>query len=273
MTSENNGMYMPVAPAYGGYGSNGMFGGDGAWWLIVLFLFAMNGGWGNGFGGNGGGMNAGMQRGFDQQAVMSGIGDITGAVSNGFANVQTALCSGFAGVNAGVANGFATAEVANNARQMANMNQLYGAQTAVDGRLDSLAMSLQNCCCENRAATADMKYTVATEAANTRANCDANNQKIMDKLCQLELDGVKQNYEGQLRTLQFQLASAQSEIASLRGDINRNALGAQILANNEAQTAALEQYLAPVPRPAYMVQNPNCCGQFGYGYGGCGSVA
>ena len=200
MMSENNtAMYMPVAPAYSGYGNgNGMFGDNGAWWLIVLFLFAMNGGWGNGYGANNGG-NAGMQRGFDQQAVMSGIGDITGAVSNGFANVQTALCSGFAGVNAGVANGFAQAEVANNARQMANMNQLYGAQTAVDGRLDTLAMSLQNCCCENRAATADLKYTMATEAANTRANCDANNQKILDKLCQLELDGYKRENDN-LRT-------------------------------------------------------------------------
>ena len=33
-----------------------------------------------------------------------------------------------------------------------------------------------------------------------------------------------------------------------------------ILANNDAQTNALEQYLAPVPRPAYIVQNPNGCG-------------
>ena len=270
MMSENNtAMYMPVAPAYSGYGNgNGMFGDNGAWWLIVLFLFAMNGGWGNGYGANNGG-NAGMQRGFDQQAVMSGIGDITGAVSNGFANVQTALCSGFAGVNAGVANGFAQAEVANNARQMANMNQLYGAQTAVDGRLDTLAMSLQNCCCENRAATADLKYTMATEAANTRANCDANNQKILDKLCQLELDGVRQNYEGQLRTMQAQLTAAQNEAQSLRFAASQGAQTAQILANNEAQTAALEHYLAPTPIPAYQVQNPNCCAN-GFGYGGCG---
>lgn len=273
MMSENNtAMYMPVAPAYSGYGygnGNGMFG-DGAWWLIVLFLFAMNGGWGNGYNGNGG--NAGMQRGFDQQAVMSGIGDLTGSVSNGFANVQTALCNGFANVNAGVAGGFAAAEVANNNRQMANMNQLFGVQTGIGNQLNNLSMGLQNCCCENRAATADLKYTMATEAANTRANCDANNQKILDKLCQLELDGVKQNYEGQLRTMQAQLTAAQNEAQALRFAASQNAQTAQIVANNEAQTTALERYLAPNAVPAYIVQNPNCCAN-NFGYGGCGCNA
>ena len=28
---------------------NDGFGGNNAWWIILLFLFAMNGGWGNGF--------------------------------------------------------------------------------------------------------------------------------------------------------------------------------------------------------------------------------
>lgn len=63
-------------------------------------------------------------------------------------------------------------------------------------------MSLQNCCCENRAATADLKYTMASEAAATRANCDANNQKILDKLCQLEMDGMRQNYENRIGSMQ-----------------------------------------------------------------------
>ncbi len=254
MTSENNGMYMPVAPAYANNG--GMLGGDGAWWLIILFLFAMNGGWGNGFGNNGmmpwmmtqQGTGSEVQRGFDQQALVGGI--------NG---IQSALC-----------NGFAQAEVSNNSRQMANMNQLFGIQTTIDGRLDGLALNLQNCCCENRAATADLKYTMATEAANTRANCDANNQKILDKLCQLELEGVKQNYEGQLRAMQNQLNAAQTEIQGLRDSVARTADRAAIIANNEAQTTALEQYLAPNPKPCYVVQNPNCCN---YAYSGCGAMA
>ena len=50
---------------------------------------------------------------------------------------------------------------------------------------------------------------------------------------------------------------------------SQGAQTAAILANNEAQTTALEQYLAPVPRPAYVVPNPNCCTQ-NYGTCGCG---
>lgn len=214
MTGENGTMYMPVAPAYGG--GEGMFGGNGAWWIIILLAVL---GWGNGFGfgGNGGNSIGGeVQRGFDQNAIMNG----------------------FAGVNNTLAN---------------------------------QASAMQNCCCENRLGTADLKYTVATEAAATRANCNDNNQKILDKLCQLELDGVKQNYEGQLRALQGQLAAATAENQSLRFVASQGAQTAAILANNEAQTTALEQYLAPVPRPAYVVQNPNGCPQ-NYGYGGCGGL-
>lgn len=195
-------------------------------------------------------MNADIQRGFDQSALTGGI-----------SNIQQSLCNGFAGVNQGISNGFAQAEIAANSRQMADMNQQFALQSA-----------FQNCCCENRQATADLKYTMATEAANTRANCDANNQKILDKLCQLELDGIKQNYEGQLRALQGQLTAEQNANQALRFAASQGAQTAQILANNEAQTTALEQYLAPVPRPAYVVQNPNCCAN-GFGYGGCGGYA
>ena len=125
--------------------------------------------------------------------------------------------------------------------------------------------------CDNRAATADLKYTMASEAANTRANCDANNQKIMDKLCQLELDGIKQNYENRIANLQNALDQERNSNQALRFAASQGAQTAQILANNEAQTTALEQYLAPTPRPAYVVQNPNCCANnFGCG---CGTAA
>ena len=251
----NNGMgyNMNVVPqGYTDSGNGGMFGGNWMWFLLVWMAMF---GWGNGgfgFGGNNGGgfIGADVQRGFDQSAVINGI--------NG---IQTGMCNGFAGVNQAVSNGFAQAEISANSRQMADMNQNFQIQSA-----------LQQCCCDNRAATADLKYTMATEGANTRANCDANNQKILDKLCQLELDGVKHNYEGQLRTMQAQLTAAQNDIQSLRFAASQGAQTAQILANNEAQTTALEQYLAPVPRPAYMVQNPNCC-PHNFGYGGCGCAA
>lgn len=248
MTSENGNMYMPVAPAYGMGGGDGMFGGNGAWWIIILLLF----GWGRGFGGGFGGGNGGseIQRGFDQSAVMNGIN-----------NLSTNLCNGFAGVNQGIANGFAQAEIAANSRQMADMNQNFQLQSA-----------FQNCCCENRLATSNLQNALVQDGAQTRAASAANTQAILDKLCQLEMDGIKQNYEGQLRTMQNQLAQANADNQALRFAASQGAQTAQILANNEAQTVALERYLAPTPVPAYMVQNPNCCSQnFGCGCG-CGAA-
>ena len=238
MTSENNGMYMPVVPQGYGAGGGGMFG-DGAWswWIIILLIFGGWGnGWGNGFGGNGG-VGSEVQRGFDQSAVMNGLSGIQNAISNGFQNAETAA----------------------SARQMADMNQNFALQS-----------SLQNCCCENRAGIADLKYTVATEACADRnaissalrdvleAN-NASTQKILDTMCQDKIDAKNET----IAMLRQQLQMA--ELAS-----SQNAQTAAILANNEAQTAALERYLAPTPIPAYMVQNPNCCQQ-NYGCG-CGAA-
>lgn len=145
-------------------------------------------------------------------------------------------------------------------------------QSAVITGINGIQNSMQNCCCENRLASSDLKYTIATESSATRTNDSENTQKILDKLCQLEMDGIRQNYEGQLRAIQGQLAAAQAENQSLRFAASQGAQTAQILANNEAQTVALEQYLAPVARPAYVVPNPNCCQQ-NYGYGNCGYAA
>lgn len=271
--TDENGMVMPVSPMYGnGGGFGNSFGGDWGW--IILLLLIAGGGWGNGFGGGFGGadgmfpwlmtgqagINANTNAGFDNAALAGSLAGIQGAVTSGFGDVQTALCGGFAGVNAGIANGFAQAEISNNARQMANMQQLFGLQS-----------QFADCCCENRLASADLKYTVATEncadryaaAQNARDIIDSQTrgtQTIIDKLCQLELNAK----DTRIADLERQLTM--SSLAA-----SQNAQTASILANNDAQTTALEQYLAPVPRPAYVVQNPNCCGQsFGCG---CGGVA
>jgi len=232
-------MYMPVAPAGGMYGNNdGFFGGNGAWFILILLAMF---GWGNGFGGNYGGNGGGygtIQRGFDQAALTNGIGQLQNTVTNGFAQ----------------------AEIAANGRQMADMNQNFALQSA-----------FQNCCCESRLATAQTQTMIAQEGANTRAASAADRQMIMDKLCQLELDGIKQNYENRIAGMQNALDQARGENQALRFAASQGAQTAQILANNEAQTVALEQYLAPTPRPAYVVQNPNCCPQ--YGWGGCGCNA
>lgn len=247
MTSENNGMYMPVVPqGYGGGYGNDMFGGNWAWWIIILLIF---GGWGNGigngFGGNNGYGYSEVQRGFDHSAVMNAINGVNNTV---------------AGIVPAVQNGFAQAEIAANSRQMADMNQNFALQS-----------SMQNCCCENRAGLADLKYTVATEACadrNAIANAlrdvlEANNaatQRILDTMCQDKIDAKNETIAMLRQQLSMQQLAA-----------SQNAQTAQIMADNAAQTFALEQYLAPVPKPAYIVQNPNCCGQYNYGCG-CGAA-
>lgn len=216
LTDENGGMSttMLVSPTgnVGGYpypvytqsGNNSGFGNDNGWWIVLLIILIAAGGWGNqqGNGGFGGGMpyvinndGSSVQNGFDQAAVMSGIAGVQSGVQGlstqlcgCCADVQQSLCNGFAGVNATINSGFANAETAANARQMANMQQMFGLQS-----------QFADCCCENRLATADLKYTIATEncadryeaAQNTRDIIDSQTrgtQTIIDKLCQLELD-------------------------------------------------------------------------------------
>ena len=213
------------------------FGGDGAWWLIILFLFMFNGNWGNGFGYGGGGVGNEVQRGFDQNAIMSGLSGINSTLTNGFVDTAAALC-----------NGFAQAEISANARQMADMNQNFALQS-----------QLAQCCCNNQLASADLKYTIATEncADRTALNEGVRDilesqsngiQRILDTMCQDKIDAKNEK----IADLERQLTLA--NLAASQG-----AQTAAILANNEAQTNALEQYLAPVPRPAYIVQNPNGC--------------
>lgn len=232
-----------------GNGFGGGWGGDGAWWLIILFLFIFNGNWGNWGGGYGGSVGSEVQRGFDQSAVMSGISGIQSSLTSGFVDTAAALCNGFAGVNASIANGFAQAEIGANARQMADMNQAFALQS-----------QLAQCCCDNRLASADLKYTIATENCADRTalsdalrdvleSQNAGVQRILDTMCQDKIDAKNER----IADLERQLTMA--NLAASQG-----AQTAAILANNEMQTAALEKYLAPVPIPAYIVQNPNGCG-------------
>ena len=194
---DNTGIptYMPVAPA--NYG--GGFGGDGNyWWIILLFLFAGGGfGWG---GGNGGGfMNADIQRGFDQSAAMTGIGNLQNNVTGGFGDIQTALCGGFAGVNAAISNGFAQAEIGENARQMANIQQMFALQTQVT--------QTQN--------------TVQNEGALTRAAILEQTNAILSKLCDQEIEALRsanvslQNQLNMANLAASQVAQTQQIISAL----------------------------------------------------------
>lgn len=272
---DGNGLSAADVAAVTGNNGNGWgFGGDGAWLILILLLFAAFNGNGNGWGNNGGGQmpyilsntQNDVQRGFDQQMLVGGINGIQTSINT----LAQGQCNGFAGVNAGMNTGFAQAEIAANQRQMASMQQNWNAQTAVDQRLDTLAMNQQNYCCENRAAVADLKYTMAQESAATRANTDAKVQSVMDKLCQLEMDGIKQNYEnrivGMQQNYESQIRVLNDRLNALDRAASQNAQTATLLADNAAQTQTLEQYLAPQAVPSYPVCPPNGNGRYVWQY-------
>ena len=237
LTSENeNGMVMPVVPM-GGYGNgDGMgFGGGSGWWILLLFILL--GGWNNGGWNNGGGNIGGTLYPWMNQSDQVNDGfrdmmthDTVTSIYDGVHDLSTQLCNSTSNVQMALANGFAGVEQGANSRQMANMQHAFAAQTAMSQGFNGVQSQLAQCCCDNRLGTADLKYTIATENCADRAalsdsvrdlmaNQTANTQAILDKLCALELDGVK-----------GQLAQAQRENVGLQNQLNMAAL-------RESQTA------------------------------------
>lgn len=285
MAFENGGMSpADMAALMRGGNNNGGWGNDGAsgWWVILFFLLCLNGGWNNGgWGNNGGGgavpyIQGDIQRGFDQQATTGQISALQAQVGNGFADNAVANCQGNANIVQAITNGqYATAQAITGAKDTLN-GTLYSNQLANNQTMNSLAMSLQECCCAQKAATADLKYTVATEAcadrnavnngirdvitagtANTQQLLNGLNevirtnqqgtQTIIDKLCALELDNVKrENADLRTRLQMADLAASQT------------AQTAQILQGQNAQAQYVVGQCCPKPQPAYVVPNPNC---------------
>ena len=258
LTDEGTNTTMLVSPANNGLGG-GIFGGDLSI-IVLFFLFMMMGGWGNGFGGGFGGgdlypwMNnsQNINSGFRDQMLNENIGGIR----DGVYGISNQLCNGFAGTTAavtGAQNAIAQQLYSN---QLSDLERSFAAQTANTAGLTGLQAQLANCCCENRAATADLKYTVATEACADRAAIasalrdviDATQnqtQTILDKMCQQEIDALKtRNLELQNQVNMQNLAASQA------------AQTAMLVADNTAQTQYIVNRVAPYPIPAYTVANP-----------------
>lgn len=226
---------MPVAPTGMMNSGFGGFGGDGAWWIIILFLFVFCGWGNNGWGGNGNGGGV-----VDGYVLTSDFANVERKIDS----VNDGLCDGFYqqaqlvnGTNMAMANGFAQAELSRSNQQAALMQQL-----------NAMQMQAANCCCENRAAIAQVRYDMATQACDTRNtvqnatrdiidNANANSRAILDFLTQSKLSDLQAENQG------LKLAASQA-----------------------AQNSYLVSQLRPSPIPAYTVQNPYCCNQFA----GCG---
>lgn len=225
MFVDGNSTVMPVQPMYGG--GNGSCNGDGVgdgWWIILLLL-AMNG-WGNnnGFGGGNGGAGA-IWPYFTAQNTDSQVraGFDTAALTGQLSAIQA---------------GQASAEVAACGRATSQLERSFATQTAITDAISNLASQQAECCCENRLATCQTQNVIQREgsdtryanAMNTRDITDTINNKVqmvMDKLCQLELDGVK----AQVAQKDEIIAQLRGEALYARGEASRLAQSDQIVDN------------------------------------------
>ena len=235
LSSDGTMLTMPVAPANTGNGNGFGWGGDGAWWIVLFLIFAAFGGWGNGFGFGGGG-----------NGVMDGY-----VLTSDFANVERkidsvnqGLCDGFYqqaqlvnGTNMAMANGFGQAELSRATQQAALMQQLTAMQ-----------MQAAECCCNQRADTAQLRYDMATQGCDTRNTIQTATRDI--------IDNANSNSRAILDFL------TQSKLQDLQSENQ----GLKLAASQAAQNSYLVSQLRPSPIPAYTVQSPYCCNQFA----GCG---
>lgn len=279
LTDENGvNATMLVSPT-GGYGNGGFggFGGDSWGWVILLLLIA-NGGWGNGFGGFGGGVGSEIYPWMNQANLTSNgfqnqmLNDNVTSIRDGIAGLSTQLCNCCGDMQMSLANGFAGVEQGANARQIANMQTAFAGQTAMAQGFNNVQSQLAECCCENRLGIANLGNTIISENCadrtqamqNTRDIIDSqtrSTQAVLDKLCQLELDGFKRENDN-LRT--------QLNMATLReSQTAQNAFISQGFSN---EVDALYNRLnnCPVPTtpvygrtPIFTCNNNGCgCGNF-----------
>lgn len=277
---------IPFAGNYGGGFGNG-FGGD---WIALLFLlpFLMmfGGGWG-GFGGmNGFGSGFGAlpwlfasqangdnntQAGFNQAATSGAINALSAAVNSGFgdtalgiAGVNQNICSTGGQITAAVRDSAAQAEIAAGGRhnaltqqlynnELASLNRSFAEQTANAQAMNGLSGQLAQCCCDNRLATCQTQNIIQAEAAANRAAGAANTQAVLDKLCQLELDGVKQNYEARLANEAARNQQLVAENQALRFDRSQVAQTAQLRTGMSTTAGEVLNELRSCPIPSQPV--------------------
>ena len=225
-----------IAAVTGNNGNNGFANGDG-WWVLII-LFALFGGWGNGangFSGNGccNSYGAELQRGFDNQTVINKLNGL----ENGICGLGYDQLNQINGVNTNI------------------MQAAFGLngtiqQLAVAGMQDTNALSRQlaDCCCENRAAIAQVRYDMATD---TCAVTNAINQMGQN---------IIQNDNANYRALHDELVAFQMQAKDEKiADLNAKVTALNLAASQAAQNQYLIQQLRPCPTPAYVVQNPYCC--------------
>lgn len=174
-------------------------------------------------------------------------GDMQMGMANGFAGVQQALCNGFAGTTAAVTGAQNALSQQLSQNQMASLERSFAAQTANTAALTALQAQQAQCCCDNRAGLADLKYTVATENCADRAALSeglrdllaatqAQTQTILTQLCN---DKIEQKNDT--------IAQLRSELLYARGQASQDVQTARILAGQVGETDAIYNRLSQCP--------------------------
>ena len=256
---------------WGGFGGMGGFGGFGNMMLGYDFPWLLNGQQG---------INANTNAGFRDAMLNDGItsirdgisglstqlcvccGDMQMAMANGFSGVQQSLCNGFAGTTAAItgAQNALTQQLYSN--EIANLNRSFAEQTANAQGFNGVQSGL-----------CDVRYGSAMNTRDIIENQNRGNQAILDKLCQLELDGVK----GELNAANNTISQLRTQLLVANNDASQTAQTARILAGQTAEVDALYNRLnnCPVPSvPVYGRQPIFTCNGNGNGFGcGCGCAA
>ena len=255
MFNSNGVSLADIAAVTGNNRNNDGMWGDGAWWIVILLIFGWgNNGWG-GFGGNGNGAgytDSAIQRGFDNQAVISKLDGISNGLCDGFYAMNNSMLTGFNGINTNIMQTGYGIQQAINADTVANMQNT-----------NALQAQLANCCCETREAIQGVNYNMATNTCalqntmcnNTRDIIDsqqAGTRAILDYLC------TKENADLRDKVQKLELSASQDR---------QNAL---LTTAMTAQAQQIVNSVNPTAIPAYVVPNPNA---YAYGCGcnaGCG---
>ena len=284
--NENGLSAADVAAVTGGNGNRGGFGGDWGSMLWLFAILALMGGWGGGFGGGFGGGN--MALGYDFPWILNGqnginsntnsgfrdamLNDSINSIRDGIGSLSTQLCGCSGDMQMALANGFAGVEQGANTRQIANMQQAFAAQTAMNQGFNGIQGQLAQCCCDNRLATANLQSVIQTEncadryeaAQNTMNIINNQNQgvqRILDQMCQDKID-EKNDIIAQLR----------QEVLYARGQASQDVQTARLLAGQTSEVDALYNRLAQCPVPCMPVYGMtpifSCNGNNGCGCNG-----
>lgn len=250
---------MNVAPT--GTSNGDGFGnswGDGAWWIIILLIFAW-GGFGNGygFGGYGGGQSNSVYEGYvlnnDFNQLSKQISDTYNMTDRKFEGIANGICSmGYE--TQGLINGV-------NTNILAAQNGITNAITTngYENRLgqQNIMTQMANCCCDLKQLNGETNYNIANQA-------NMLDRTVSDKFCQT-------NFNMQTNTrdvIDSQTASTQAILARLDAmenarkdekiaELTAKNFDLRLSASQEAQNNYLVSKLGyQCPQPAYVVQPP-----------------